>query len=643
MKIYLQSFFWASAALLAVSCSDTSDLDDYVNGSTTTTTPTGGGSSSSTTTPTTAGDLTTFTIAVDSTALSETETIPSDNEDYVENNSFTSTINIVYSGTTATVSGSVDGVSISVSGADVTVTSTAKGVNYVLSGTASEGAFKMAVGDSDKKFRLTLNGVSINNSDGPAINIQVGKRCYVVAADGTYNSFTDGTSYALSTEDQKGTIFSEGELLFSGKGHIKVSANTKAGIASDDYVMIRPNTNIYVKATKGNGIKSKDGLLIKGGVVNVETTGTAAKGLSTDGYFQMDGGRVTAITTGGGEYDSDDNDVSAAAGVKADSTFTMNGGALYCKSTGVGGKGISTDQSLTINDGEVKVITTGATYTYSSSLDSKAKGIKADGALAINGGSVMVRATGGEGSEGIESKSTLTVTGGSVEVYSYDDALNSAGHLYIKGGYIYAYALGNDGIDANGNLYIQGGTTVAYGTSSPECGIDANEEEGYSVIVTGGTLVGIGGGTSYPSSQSTQPSIVYGGSVSNGSTVALNSGSTNILALTMGRSYNGNVCILFTSPSLSKGGSYTVYTGASVSGTDWHGLYVGATVSSTGTSAATISSLSSPYSSAGSTTGMGGFGGGGRRREDSKDGQSHLLDLREDGEAKEYEDNGFIA
>ena len=153
---------------------------------------------------------------------------------------------------------------------------------------------------------------------------------------------------------------------------------------------------------------------------------------------------------------------------------------------------------------------------------------------------------------------------------------------------------------------------MAYGTSSPECGIDANEEEGYSVIVTGGTLVGIGGGTSYPSSQSTQPSIVYGGSVSNGSTVALNSGSTNILVLTMGRSYNGNVCILFTSPSLSKGGSYTVYTGASVSGTDWHGLYVGATVSSTGTSAATLSSLSSPYSSAGSTTGMGGFGGGGR-------------------------------
>ncbi|WP_443730690.1 carbohydrate-binding domain-containing protein [Segatella buccae] len=230
MNIYLQSFFWASAALLAVSCSDTSDLDDYLNGTATTTTPTGGGGSSSTTTPTTDGDLTTFTIAVDSTALSETETIPSDNEDYVENNSFTSTINIVYGGTTATVSGSVDGVSISVSGADVTVTSTAKGVNYVLSGTASEGSFKMAAGDSDKKFRLTLNGVSINNSDGPAINIQVGKRCYVVAADGTYNSFTDGTSYAFKSGKTKCSGPIKRNVIFSSKtkcNKIKNAHSTK--------------------------------------------------------------------------------------------------------------------------------------------------------------------------------------------------------------------------------------------------------------------------------------------------------------------------------------------------------------------------------------------------------------------------------
>ena len=56
----------------------------------------------------------------------------------------------------------------------------------------------------------------------------------------------------------------------------------------------------------------------------------------------------------------------------------------------------------------MKVITTGTQCVYGK-LDSSAKGIKADGALTINGGTVLVKATGGEGSEGIESKSVLTV------------------------------------------------------------------------------------------------------------------------------------------------------------------------------------------------------------------------------------------
>lgn len=612
MKCNINLFLVAAATLIAASCTSGSDLwdDDASNGFTNGST---GTSTSSGSTPTTGGDVTTFDIAVDSTALTESETIPTDDEDYLENNTFTSYIYVNYSGTSATVTGSVDGVTATTSGANVTVTSTVKNVCYVLSGSTTDGSFK--VQKSDKKFEIKLNGVSIKNPTGAAINSQSGKKAYVCVADGTSNYLTDGTSYTVPEgEDMKGTIFSEGELLFSGKGKLRVYANAKAGISSDDYIMFRPGSNVYVKATAGNGIKANDGLLVKGGVINVEASATAAKGLSSDGYIEIDGGRVTAITSGSGEYDSDEKDVSACSGVKSDSIFTMNGGELLCKSTGKGGKGISSDQQIVINDGTVEVITTGTTYTYSNSLDSKAKGIKSDGALAINGGSVMVRATGDSGSEGIESKSTLTISGGSTEVYAYDDAINSSSHMYIKGGYIYTFAINNDGLDANGNMYISGGTTIAYGTSSPECGIDANEEGGYHVIITGGTIIGVGGGTSYPYSSSTQPSIVYGGSVSSGTTIALNSGNANIMALKMGRTYNGSACFLFSSPNLSKGSSYTIYTGATVSGTDWHGMTIGATVSSTGTSAATISSLSSPYSSAGSTSGGmgGGMGGGGR-------------------------------
>ena len=81
------------------------------------------------------------------------------------------------------------------------------------------------------------------------------------------------------------------------------------------------------------------------------------------------------------------------------------------------------------------------------------------------------------------------------------------------------------------------------------------------------------------------------------------------MSLSIGRSYNGTICFLFTSPSMKTGSSYTIYTGSESTGTAGHGLITAATLSSTGTSAASVSSLSSPYSSCGSS--IGGMGGGG--------------------------------
>ena len=92
-----------------------------------------------------------------------------------------------------------------------------------------------------------------------------------------------------------------------------------------------------------------------------------------------------------------------------------------------------------------------------------------------------------------------------------------------------------------------------------------------------------------------------------GTTVTLN-GSNNLLALTMQRAFNGTACFLFTTPGLTKGTAYTINTGATATGTDWYGLRTAATVSAAGTEAASISSLSTPYTSCGTSTG--GMGGG---------------------------------
>ena len=556
------------------------------------------------------GELTSFTVVLDATALSEAETIDETDEDFIENNTFGSTIGISFNGGSAAISGEADGVSIEVDGADVFVTSSVKGINYVLSGSTSEGMFKLY---SDKKYQLTLNGVSITNSDGPAINLQSGKRAYVVLTEGTVNTLKDGTSYAESEEDQKGTFFSEGELLFSGSGKLSVYSNTKHGIVSDDYIKFRPGNNIYVCSTTGHGIKANDSIVVKGGVINVETSAQAAKGMKSDLLVTINGGRTTLITTGDGEYDTEESDTKGAAGIGSDADFEMNGGSLYCMSTGSGGKGIKADGQIAFNGGTVRILTTGSTYSYSGS-SSKAKGIKADGAITTTEGDIMVRTTGDSGSEGIESKTTICFTGGQTAVYSVDDAINSKSHMYLQGGNVFAWATSNDGIDANGNLYVQGGTTVAYGASSPECGIDANEEGGYHLIVSGGTLASIGGSTSYPYSTGTQPCIIYGGSASSGTTLALCSSQASILAFTMKRAYNGTACFLFTSPNLSTGSAYTITSGATASGTDWYGLKAAPSISAEGSSAAIVSSLSSPYSTCGSFIGGmpgGNMGGGG--------------------------------
>ena len=545
------------------------------------------------------GELTSFTIAVDSTALVESETIDSDDEDYIENNSFNQVVNIRYDGNTATVTGDTDGVTITTDGAHVAAIATGK-VHYVLSGSTSNGSFKLY---GEKKLAITLNGVTITNPIGAAINNQCKKRTYVALADGTVNTLRDGSTYTMTDgEDMKATLFSEGKLLFSGKGRLRVYASCKAGITSDDYVLFRPGNNIYIRSILGNGVKANDAIMVRGGVINIETSAPGTKGLSSDALVQIDGGRTTVITAGDSEWDSDEQDLSSAAGIKADSACVINGGTICLMSTGKGGKGINCDDVLTINDGTLRVITTGARHTYGSTRTSP-KGIKSDKQLAINGGSIRIRTTGGEGAEAIESKTQVLITGGTVEAYAYDDVINGKKDVTISGGQVFCYASSNDGIDSNGTLNIKGGVVVSFGTTQPE---DAFDTDNGTFTITGGTAIGIGGGTSTPSSSTcTQPVVLVGGnSLASGTYIAVAGNSGNVLALQVPRAYS-QYTLLVTSPGLTKGGNCTVTTGATVSGgTNFDGLVTGATVD--GGTTIYSGTLSSIVTSSGVSGGMGG-------------------------------------
>ena len=553
-------------------------------------------------------DLQDFDISLNTTPLtSDTETIPTDEndesfEDYVEHSAFSETVSIEYSEDKATISTLPEGVEATIDGAGVIINSTIKGISYELKGSSSNGYFKIY---SEKKFHLTLNGVSLTNPTGAPINIQSGKRAFVTLADGTINSLMDGNSYNTPDgEDEKGTFFSEGQLIFNGKGSLEVKGNKKHGIVSDDYIRFRAGTNIFVTASKGHGIKTNEYVVIDGGVLNIEVSGTAKKGISTDGYVLVTGGRTTIFTSGEGEYDEDENDVSGAAGIKADAYFQMDGGQLNIKSTGAGGKGINTDGEIIINDGDIQVITTGNTFTYNSDLDSKAKGIKSDTDVTINGGTLKIKTMGGEGSEGLEAKGVMNINGGEIEIASYDDCINSAGDMTISGGYIYAFATNNDAIDSNGNLFIKGGVIVALGSSGAECAIDA--AEGKNLYISGGTVIGIGGSNaSYPASSSSQMSVAFSTSIQAGNTLTLSDGTKGIVSFTINRNYQ-NGLYLISSPDLKNNTSYTIYSGSTVSGDNWHGFYTAPTINDLGNSLGTVTAQAS---AGGNNMGPGGMGG----------------------------------
>ena len=588
MKTMIKMMLLASSVMMT-SCladdpfSDGSNNWDYSwgdNGSTTT--PGSGGSS------TTTGELTTFDVNIDQTSAEPTSTTSEylpDEEDALENNSFTTEVNIDMSHPTATTE---NGVEITVNGGHITANhGSTKGICYVLSGTTENGSFTVV---GDKKYEIKLNNVNITNPDSAALNLLSGKRAYVMLADGTSNTLSDGTSGS-----QKGALYCKGKLLFNGSGKLSVTGNTNNAIHSADYIVFRKGNNIYANSTANHGIKANDGIFINGGIINVEVSAEAAKGINCESNIIVNGGRTTVITTGGGTYDTEDNEAKGAACIKADSAFTINAGELWLKSTGSGGKGINVDTEANFTGGNVYIVTEGGQYKSNNDTSSP-KGIKADGNINISGGTIWVRTNGYNG-EGIETKSAMNISGGEVAVYAYDDAINSKGDMTITGGYVYAQGKNNDGLDANGNIYIKGGLIYAICSGSPEVAIDANTEGGKKLYLTGGTVVAVGG---LENGSSLTQSCYQASSWSKNTWYTMTYDSNTFSFKTPSSGGSGLVVSSAATPTLSSG--TTISGGSSVFG----GIGIMSGTISNGTSV----SLSS-YTSGSGMGGGGGFGPGG--------------------------------
>jgi hypothetical protein len=349
-------------------------------------------SSTTTTDDTTAtGTLVGGTSTVNSTSITSgtaegSTEVGANTDDLLANSTFGSVVAINF-GSTITITNplSASGVTITQSNGDVTINSTATGVDFQLSGTTTNGSIKVY---SEKKFKLSLNGVSIANNDGPAINIQSSKRFFVQLNDNTTNTLTDASTYATSTEDMKATLFSEGQMIFVGAGTLNITANYKHAIASDDYVRVTSG-NINVTGAVSDGIHANDAVIIDGGTVKIVAGGDGIQ--ADEGHVIINDGVITATTT--------DKGISAAY-EGTDATIvpylTINGGTITVTSTK--GEGIESKGALTINKGTIAV----------TSYDD---GINAATAIYINGGSIYAYATN---NDAMDSNGIFTITGGTI-------------------------------------------------------------------------------------------------------------------------------------------------------------------------------------------------------------------------------------
>jgi hypothetical protein len=500
------------------------------------------------------------------------------------------TVYVVYEDTAVSVTNPLEllGVSVDVSGADVVVNSAAgiSEIDYVLSGTTGDGTFKVY---SDKKLELHLNDVQITNPDGPAINIQTGKKISVHLENGTTNILTDGATYAdpPGDEDQDAAFFSEGQLIFDGSGTLEINGygEDEHGLRSDDYIEIDSGTIIVNSAVK-DGIHANDGFFMTGGGVDVTSDGDGIDG--SDGPIEIGGGSITIASA---EADND--------AMKCDSTIVITGGTISITVDGDQSKGLNSKQDIVIAGGTLNINTTGGVVLEPSGSGydpSYCTAIKSDGDVLIDSCSITINASGPAG-RGISSGAGVSMGSGTLDITSsgnggtYTDELGETdayhgpcikadGNVGLTCGELTLHHSGNagKGISADGQISI--GTTlaaplVAHGpAAAPEVGVDVNG----SFVVSGGLMVVSGTNsnmTEGPSPSSTQYSVLLRTNQKRTAGTLFHiedTGGTGLLTFAPMRDYYS---IIFSSSQLVGGTTYRVYTGGSSTGTELNGLYTG--------------------------------------------------------------------
>jgi trimeric autotransporter adhesin len=421
--------------------------------------------------------------------------------------------------------------------------------NLTISGTASKGisangnmTFGSTTGSptviiANKGTQLLVSGT--NGSTTANYSTPKG-----IKADGILR--INNGRFTMSATNQNGTCIASDSTLFVAGGTIEctLDGNQSKGIAATRDLTLSGGT-VTINATGGvvletagsgatpsycAGIKSDVNVNLSGTTVTIVGSGAAFKGISSNRDINMTSGIVSVTSTGTGVTYTNAlgaKDAYSSSALTADLGIVITGGTLTTNCSGLGGKGLNSDKTITIGsttgNPTLNITTSGARFLVLGTDYCHPKAIVAAGAITINNGTILINSK----DDGIHSDTLITVNGGNMTVSALsttqgqgegieapfivfnggvsnitgsNDGINctfgtvsggteqnDGSHLYIKGGVV--ITAGSDAIDSNGNITITGGTTIVCGpTSSPEEGIDFNG----NFNVNGGLLIAAG-------------------------------------------------------------------------------------------------------------------------------------------------------
>lgn len=399
-------------------------------------------------------------------------------------------------------------------------------------------------------------------------------------ADIVVNSTLSGVNYVLRGSSANGSlkVYSDSKYMLTLNNLSLQNDGPALNLQSTKraYIYLAPSSvnslsdaATYGALTAGEGAKGTifaEGKILFSGSGKLSVAGLQNHAIASDDYVRLSGGEIV---------------VSSAVkdGIHANDAFYMDGGSYTASVTS---DGIEVEKGhIVINAGTLNLTAGSDGITASYDTDSTI-----DPYVTLNGGSFTIKA-----SEGIESKSTLTINGGSYTINTSDDGLNAAAAIYFNGGEMYVRSTGNDGVDSNGTLTITGGRIISLGASSPEAAFDSDRNQ---FKITGGTVLGLAGGSSIPTaSVSTQHIVMLPSQGQVGQLLHIASAQgQEALTLQIPQSF---ATLLYSSAKLKPSTSYHIYSGGTVaSGEAFGSWYYAGTYSggrATGTSFSTSTRL----------------------------------------------------